>query len=77
MGTEVEIPDEWYETFAERAPEKGFDSTEEYIHYVLQQIYEKLERQDAAGDDGGDGREYSEAEAEQVKDRLRGLGYLE
>lgn len=67
----VEIPDQYYETFEERAPEKGFDSAEEYVNYVLGQVYEKLENQD----DGG--TTYSEEEEEKVKERLRALGYLD
>ncbi len=68
---EVNIPDEYYERFEERAPEKGFETAEEYIEYVLGQVYEKLERQE----DEGEG--YTEEEEEKVKDRLRGLGYLD
>jgi len=71
---EVDIPDEYYEKFAERAPDKGFDSADEYVNYVLGQIYEKLQRQER---DDEDGSAYSEAEEEKVKDRLKGLGYLD
>ncbi|MDY6770236.1 MAG: CopG family transcriptional regulator [Candidatus Nanohaloarchaea archaeon] len=67
----IDIPEEQYDAFEERAPEKGFDSADEYVQYVLQQVYEKLQRQD----DGG--ATYSEEEEEKVKERLRGLGYLD
>lgn len=72
MSEEVEIPEEYYDKFEERAPDKGFDSAEEYIHYVLGQIYEKLQAQE-----NGKESEYSEEEAEKVKEKLRGLGYME
>ncbi|MFB6076686.1 MAG: CopG family transcriptional regulator, partial [Candidatus Nanohaloarchaea archaeon] len=65
----IDIPDEYYETFEERAPEKGFDSAEEYVNYVLGQVHEKLQRQQ----DGGE-TTYSEEEEEKVKERLKGLG---
>lgn len=71
MSKEIEIPDKYYERFDDRASEKGFDSAEEYIEYVLGQIYEKLQNKENGGS------EYSEEEAEKVKEKLRGLGYLE
>lgn len=74
MGKQVEIPEEHYEKFAERAPDKGFDSAEEYVNYVLGQIYEKLQRQEDSGEDES---AYSEEEEEKVKERLKGLGYLD
>ncbi len=74
MGRDIESPDKWYNAFKERAPEKGFDTADEYVNYVLKQIYEKLQRQQQ--DDSSD-TEYSEEEEEKVKDRLRGLGYLD
>jgi len=72
MGKKVKIPDEVYEKFDERASEKDLDSAEEYVNYVLKQIYEKLQNQ---GDDSG--KTYSEEEEEKVKRRLEGLGYLD
>ena len=71
MSRKVEISDEMYETFEERAPEKGLDSAEEYVNYVLQQIVEKLEGEDK------EEKTYSEEEEKKVKERLRGLGYLD
>lgn len=68
----IEIPDEYADRFEERAPEKGFDSMEEYVNYVLGQVVEKLERQQ-----GDDESAYTEEEEEKVKDRLKGLGYLD
>lgn len=74
MGRQVEIPDEYFEKFEERAPEKGLDSGEEYVNYVLKQIFEKLQRQEQDEDDGAT---YTEEEEQKVKDRLKGLGYLD
>lgn len=69
---DVEIPEEQYEAFENRAGEKGFDSADEYVRDVLRQVYEKLE----GGGDSGDAT-YTEEEEEKVKDRLRGLGYMD
>ena len=71
MGEKVEIPEDYYDKFEERAPEKGFDTAEEYINYVLGQIYEKLQNQEESESS------YSEEEEEKVKEKLRGLGYLD
>lgn len=68
---EVDIPEEYYEKFAERAPDKGFDSADEYVNYVLGQVYEKLQ------DQKSEGTTYSKEEEEKVKERLKGLGYLD
>ncbi|MFB6200098.1 MAG: CopG family transcriptional regulator [Candidatus Nanohaloarchaea archaeon] len=62
---EVKIPEEFYERFESRASEKGFDSAEEYIIDVLRQVYDKLEPED-----------FSEEEEEQVKEKLKDLGYM-
>lgn len=69
---EVDVPEEHYERFEERAPDKGFDTADEYIRYVLKQVYEKLE-----GRESGEKSSYTPEEEEKVKDRLRGLGYLD
>jgi hypothetical protein len=66
----VEIDDDMYSVLEARAEEKDFDETEEYIHYLLDQIVEKIrrEKQDA---------EYSEEEEKKVKKRLEDLGYMD
>ncbi len=67
---EIEIDDTHWDRFAERAEEKGFDSTEAYVQHVLRQVYDKLRRQD-------DEATYSEEDEETVKDRLKNLGYMD
>lgn len=71
MAKKVEIPDEIYEKFDERAEEKDLESAEEYVNYVLKQIYEKLQDQEDSG------TSYTKEEEEKVKRRLEGLGYLD
>ena len=73
MAKKIEIPDEIYEKFEERASDKDLDSAEEYANYILKQVYEKLERSDF---EDSNNEEYSEEEEEKVKDRLKDLGYM-
>lgn len=71
MVENVEIKDGIYEVLELRAEEKDFNETNEYINYVLKQIAEKVkkEREEQEG--------YSKEEEEEVKRRLKGLGYLD
>lgn len=65
----IDIDDEHWDAFEQRAEEKGFDTTEEYVQHVLRQVYEKLQRQNK--------ETYSEEDEEKVRDRLRNLGYMD
>ena len=69
----VEIPEETYGLLAKRAEEKGFDTTEEYINYVLDQVAEKAKKKMEDEED----KEFSKEDEEKVKERLKGLGYLD
>lgn len=71
--TTVELPEETYGLLAKRAEDKGFDTTEEYINYVLDQVAEKARKK--MEDD--EGQEFSEEDEKKVKRRLKGLGYLD
>ena len=71
--TEVEVSEETYGLLAKRAQDKGFDTTDEYINYVLDQVAEKAKRK--MEDD--EGQEFSKEDEEKVKERLKGLGYLD
>ncbi|MFB6193357.1 MAG: CopG family transcriptional regulator [Candidatus Nanohaloarchaea archaeon] len=68
----VDIDDDIYSVLEARAEEKDFDETDEYVHYLLEQVVEKIKREKQQEDSG-----YSEEEEEKVKERLRGLGYLD
>jgi hypothetical protein len=57
------------EQVEERLPRTEFDSTGEYIAYVLEEV---LYRVDAETDDG----DFETVGEEQVRDRLESLGYL-
>lgn len=70
--TTVEISEETYGILAKRAEDKGFDSTEEYVNYVLDQVADKAKRKMSEDD-----RDFSTEDEEKVKEKLRGLGYLD
>lgn len=67
----VNIDDDLFEVLEARAEEKGFDETDEYVHYLMEQIVEKIkkEKQEESS--------YSDEEEEEVKKRLKKLGYLD
>jgi CO dehydrogenase/acetyl-CoA synthase beta subunit len=69
--TQIEIDDDIYGILEARAGEKDFDETEEYIQHLLQQVVEKIKREKQSQE------EYSDEEEEKVKERLRGLGYMD
>lgn len=71
MGKKIEIPEKIYRKFEERASDKGLDSAEEYVNYVLEQIYEKVQDEKSGQDT------YTDEQEEKVKNRLEGLGYLD
>lgn len=66
----VLLPAELYGRIEERVRATEFESVEEYVTYVMEEILRE---------DEGEGEEpaFSEAEEEEVKKRLRALGYLE
>lgn len=71
--TKVDIPDSLYEVLSKRAEEKNFDSCEDYIVDILEQVSRKLKRMKK--EEGK--KTFSKEEEEKVKERLRGLGYLD
>lgn len=68
----VKLSEETFGLLEKRAENKGFDSTEEYVNYVLDQVAEKAKKkmQD-------ENEEFGEEDEEKVKKRLKGLGYLD
>ncbi len=66
----VFLPAELYGRIEERVRATEFSSVEEYITYVMEEILREEE---------SEGKEptFSEEEEEEVKKRLRALGYLE
>lgn len=64
---EIEIDDDKYSLLSDRANEKGFESTEEYVHHLLDQIIEKIKAERS--------NKSSEEEEAEVKKKLEKLGY--
>ena len=61
FGSKIKISDALYERLKKAAAEQGYSSAEEYAVHVLEK---------AVGDDEA-------LSEEQVKERLKGLGYVE
>ena len=59
----IEISDKLYKALEKNAKESGFKSVREYVEFILKELVEE--------DEG-----ISKEEEEQVKDRLKALGYL-
>lgn len=67
----INLPEEVYQKLEERVKKTNeFKSLEEYIVYVLKQVVEKLSEEEQED-------VYSPEEEEEVKKRLKDLGYLE
>lgn len=70
----MEIPEDLVEDVKERMKGSEFDSVEEYILYVLEEVV-KEENEDYEEEE--ESEEWDEEDEEVVKSRLRSLGYLE
>lgn len=68
--TNIEIDDSVIAVLAKRAREKGFEDVGDYIRFVLAQIVREV---------SGIGREtvITRDDEEDIKERLKNLGYLE
>jgi len=65
---QINIPENLYNQLAEKGQEQGYDNTESYVLYLLEELVRNM---DNAGSPDG------EPDEEKVKERLRQLGYLE
>jgi hypothetical protein len=63
------IPDELYRLVEERAKSTGFDSVEEYIIFILQEVVNDANENEVS--------KLGEEDEEEVRKRLKALGYLE
>jgi hypothetical protein len=68
--TEVNLPRRIVERVEQRVPYTEFDSSEAYITYVLEEVLFRVE-------ESSDGDPGEAVEEEDVKDRLKSLGYLD
>lgn len=65
----IVLPAKLYNRLEERARVSGFDSTSEYITFVLEEVTREEEKAEYVT--------ISKAEEEKIKKRLRELGYLD
>ncbi len=68
--TTVTIPITLAEKLKERIKGTGFSSLSSYVTYILRQIVSSTKKKD-------DKEAFSEEDEKKVKERLRGLGYIE
>ncbi len=68
--TQINIPDELYNSLLERAKKKGHESPKEYIISILREIISKLEKNQKK-------ISYSNEEEKTIKNRLKSLGYID
>ncbi|MBD3202266.1 MAG: CopG family transcriptional regulator [Candidatus Lokiarchaeota archaeon] len=69
--TTVSIPKPLAEKIKERMKGTGFSSVSSYVTYVLRQVISSIEEEER------EKQAFSKEEEEQVKQRLRDLGYLD
>lgn len=66
----VELPERIVERVADRLPRTEWDSSEEYITYVLEEVLYRVEEETEDDD-------FEPVDEDEVKDRLKSLGYLD
>ena len=64
----VYLPDQLYGKIEQRIPNTEFRSVDGYVAFVLEEVLKEVEEE---------GKIYSKEEEEEVKKRLRELGYLD
>jgi Arc/MetJ-type ribon-helix-helix transcriptional regulator len=73
----IKIPEEIVQRLQERVNSTDeFKDVEEYINYILEQVVERLENENKDNENKGESV-FSKEDEEKVKERLRGLGYLD
>ena len=71
-----------YRMIAKRAKERGFETVEDYVNFVLQEAVTQGEEAESRPEAEGDQstldleRVFGEEEEKEIEERLRGLGYL-
>lgn len=69
VGT-VELPEHIVERVEDRLPRTEFESTTEYVTFVMEEVLYRVEQ-------GTDDEDFEEVDEDEVKDRLKSLGYLD
>ena len=66
-GRAVNLPPDLYDRIESRARSTGFGSVEEYVTFVMEEVLKEDDREPA----------FSKQDEEEVKKRLKALGYAE
>ena len=66
-GKSLNLPGDLYDRIDERARSTGFGSVEEYVTFVMEEVLKEDDQQPA----------FSKKDEEEVKKRLKALGYAE
>jgi len=66
----VELPERIVERVEARLPRTEFDSSAEYITYVMEEVLYRVEEETEDDD-------FEPVDEDEVKDRLKSLGYLD
>ncbi|TYL36427.1 hypothetical protein CV102_22655 [Natronococcus pandeyae] len=66
----VELPTRIVDRVEDRLPYTEFESADEYVEYVMEEVLYRVE-QETEDDD------FEPVDEEEVKDRLKSLGYLD
>ena len=72
--TTVSIPAQLAEKLKKRIEGTGFSSLSSYVTYILRQVVSSIEMDETKKKEK---EAFSEEDEKRVKDRLRGLGYLD
>ena len=67
----ITIPDNLCQQLKKQAKEKNFDSTDEYIIFILEKVIKKMNQNNQS-----QSTSYSSEEKENIEKRLKDLGYL-
>ena len=67
---QVLIPGKLYDRLSSRVKETEFDNVSNYVTYILEEVLASLEEEERE-------EPVSQEDEEQVKERLRALGYLD
>ena len=70
----VGIKPDIYKKIKKRVAKTEFESVQEYVNYVLEEVIKQVEEEDKGTEEEA---AYSKEDEEKVKERLRALGYLD
>lgn len=70
QAREVELPERIVDRVEDRLPRTEFDTVEEYVTFVMEEVLYRVEEET-------DDEDAPDVDEEEVRDRLKSLGYLD